>query len=67
MFAHPHIVAQFSGTGQLILVTPSHDHRSVEINRVQVACVCVCVCVVLYMMSLEPMGMISYVVLVNPG
>ena len=43
MFAHPHVVARFSGAGQLISVTPSHDHRSVEINRVQVVCLSMCV------------------------
>ena len=37
MFAHPHVVARFSGAGKLISVVPSLYSRSVEISSVKVS------------------------------
>ena len=37
MFAHPHVVAHFSGAGKLISVVPSLYSRSVEISSVKVS------------------------------
>ena len=37
MFAHPHVMARFSGAGKLISIVPSLYSRCVEINCVKVS------------------------------
>ena len=37
MFAHPHVMARFSGAGKLISVVPSLYSRCVEINSIKVS------------------------------
>ena len=37
MFAHPHVMARFSGAGRLISVVPLLYSRSVEISSVKVS------------------------------
>ena len=37
MFAHPHVVACFSGAGKLISIVPSLYSRSIEISSVKVS------------------------------